>query len=157
MVSKKVSFLMFHLEENVARFIVQESNLFVTIDVRNLSVIVKCCTIKESGSNCHCSSIRNVLTVTIESLFENLNVDVESSLQLGCEGVNGFVLCHDDRDGNCNQSVDKDLVGSGPTLKTWNSTVTCLCSISGGAEADLKKRTVGKLHSEVILILNNKD
>ena len=145
------------LEENVARFIVQESNLFLTIDVRNLSVIVKCCTIKESGSNCHCSSIRNVLTVTIESLFENLNVDVESSLQLGCEGVNGFVLCHDDRDGNCNQSVDKDLVGSGPTLKTWNSTVTCLCSISGGAEADLKKRTVGKLHSEVILILNNKD
>ena len=145
------------LEENVARFIVQESNLFLTIDVRNLSVIVKCWTIKESGSNCHCSLIRNVLTVTIESLFEILNVDVESSLQLGCEGVNGFVLGHDDHDGNCNQSVDKDLVGSGPTLETWNSTVTCLCSISGGAEADLKKRTVGKLHNEVILILNNKD
>ena len=145
------------LEENVARFIVQESNLFLTIDVRNLSVIVKCCTIKESGSNCHCSLIRNVLTVTIESLFEILNVDVESSLQLGCEGVNGFVLGHDDHDGNCNQSVDKDLVGSGPTLETWNSTVTCLCSISGGAEADLKKRTVGKLHNEVILILNNED
>ena len=145
------------LEENVARFIVQESNLFLTIDVRNLYVIVKCCTIKESGSNCHCSSVRNVLTATIESLFEILNVDVESSLQLGCEGVNGFVLGHGDRDGNCNQSVDKDLVGSGQTLETWNSTVTCLCSISGGAEADLKKRTVGKLHNEVILILNNKD
>ena len=145
------------LEENVARFIVQESNLFLTIVVRNLSVIVKCCTIKESGSNCHCSLIRNVLTVTIESLFEILNVDVESSLQLGCEGVNGFVLGHDDHDGNCSQSVDKDLVGSGPTLETWNSTVTCLCSISGGAEADLKKWTVGKLHNKVILILNNKD
>ena len=146
------------LEENVARFIVQESNLFLTIDVRNLSVIVKCCTIKESGSiNCHCSSIRNVLTVTIESLFEILNVDVESSLQLGCEGVNGFVLGQGDRDGNCNQSVDKDLVGSGQTLETWNSTVTCLCSISGSAEADLRKRTVGKLHNEVIVTLNNKD
>ena len=145
------------LEENVARFIVQESNLFLTIVVRNLSVIVKCCTIKESGSNCHCSLIRNVLTVTIESLFEILNVDVESSLQLGCEGVNGFVLGHDDHDGNCSQSVDKDLVGSGPTLETWNSTVTCLCSISGGAEADSKKWTVGKLHNKVILILNNKD
>ena len=145
------------LEENVARFIVQESNLFLTIVVRNLSVVVKCCTIKESGSNCHCSLIRNVLTVTIESLFEILNVDVESSLQLGCEGVNGFVLGHDDHDGNCSQSVDKDLVGSGPTLETWNSTVTCLCSISGGAEADSKKWTVGKLHNKVILILNNKD
>ena len=146
------------LEENVARFIVQESNLFLTIDVRNLSVIVKCCTIKESGSiNCHCSSIRNVLTVTIESLFEILNVDVECSVQLGCEGVNGFVFGQGGRDGNCNQSVDKDLVGSGPSLETWNSTVTCLCSISGGAEADLKKWTVGKLHNEVILILNNKD
>ena len=145
------------LEENVARFIVQESNLFLTIVVRNLSVVVKCCTIKESGSNCHCSLIRNVLTVTIESLFEILNVHVESSLQLGCEGVNGFVLGHDDHDGNCSQSVDKDLVGSGPTLETWNSTVTCLCSISGGAEADSKKWTVGKLHNKVILILNNKD
>ena len=147
------------LEENVARFLVQESNLFLTIDVRNLSVIVKCCTIKESGSNCHCSLIRNVLTVTIESLFEILNVDIESSVQLGCEGVHGFVLGHDDHDGNCNQIVDKDLdlVGSGPTLETSNSMVTCLCSISGGAEADLKKRTVGKLHNEVILILNNKD
>ena len=145
------------LEENVARFIVQESNLFLTIVVRNLSVVVKCCTIKESGSNCHCSLIRNVLTVTIESLFEILNVHVESSLQLGCEGVNGFVLGHDDHDGNCSQIVDKDLVGSGPTLETWNSTVTCLCSISGGAEADSKKWTVGKLHNKVILILNNKD
>ena len=145
------------LEENVARFIVQESNLFLTIDVRNLSVIVKCCTIKESGSNCHCSLIRNVLTVTIESLFEILNVDIESSVQLGCEGVHGFVLGHDDHDGNCSQSVDKDLVGSGPTFETWNSTVTFVCSISGGAEADLKKRTVGKLHNEVILILNNED
>ena len=145
------------LEENVARFIVQESNLFLTIDVRNLSVVVKCCTIKESGSNCHCSLIRNVLTVTIESLFEILNVDVESSLQLGCEGVNGFVLGHDDHDGNCSQSVDKDLVGSGPTLETWNSMVTCLCSISGGAEADSKKWTVGKLHNKVKPILNNKD
>ena len=147
------------LEENVARFIVQESNLFLTIDVRNLSVIVKCCTIKESCSNCHCSSIRNMLTVTIESLFEILNVDIESSVQLGCEGFHGFVLGHDDHDGNCSQSVDKDLdlVGSGPTLETSNSMVTCLCSISGGVEADLKKRTVGKLHNEVILILNNKD
>ena len=147
------------LEENVARFIVQESNLFLTIDVRNLSVIVKCCTIKESGSNCHCSSMRNMLTVTIESLFEILNVDIESSVQLGCEGFHGFVLGHDDHDGNCSQSVDKDLdlVGSGPTLETSNSMVTCLCSISGGVEADLKKRTVGKLHNEVILILNNKD
>lgn len=145
------------LEENVARFIVQESNLFLTIVVRNLSVVVKCCAIKESGSNCHCSLIRNVLTVTIESLFEILNVDVESSLHLGCEGVNGFVLGHDDHNGNCSQIVDKDLVGSGPTLETWNSTVTCLCSISGGAEADSKKWTVGKLHNKVILILTNKD
>ena len=145
------------LEENVARFIVQESNLFLTIDVRNLSVIVKCCTIKESCSNCHCSSIRNMLTVTIESLFEILNVDIESSVQLGCEGVHGFVLGNDDHDGNCSQSVDKDSVGSVSTLETWNSTMTCLCSISGGAEADSKKWTVGKLHNKVILILNNKD
>ena len=145
------------LEENVARFIVQESNLFLTIDVRNLSVIVKCCTIKESGSNCHCSSIRNVLTVTIESLFEILNDDIESSVRLGCEGVHGFVLGDGDHDGNCSQSVDEDLVGSGPTLEPWNSTMTCLCSISGGAQADSKKWTVGKLHNKVILILNNKD
>ena len=145
------------LEENVARFIVQESNLFLTIDVRNLSVIVKCCTIKESCSNCHCSSIRNMLTVTIESLFEILNVDIESSVQLGCEGVHGFVLGNDDHDGNCSQSVDKDSVGSVSTLETWNSTMTCLCSISGGAEADSKKWTVGKLHNKVKPILNNKD
>ena len=98
-----------------------------------------------------------MLTVTIESLFEILNVDIESSVQLGCEGVHGFVLGNDDHDGNCSQSVDKDSVGSVSTLETWNSTMTCLCSISGGAEADSKKWTVGKLHNKVKPILNNKD
>ena len=106
-------------EENVARFIVQESqNLFLTVVAGNLSVIVKCCSVKESGAHCLCSSIRNALTVTIESLLDTVSINLETSMLLDCEGI-GSVLGH----GNCSQSVNCNPLSSGLTLESVNSAI----------------------------------
>ena len=111
-------------EENVARFIVQESqNLFLTVIAGNLSVIVKCCSVKESGAHCLCSSIRNALTVTIESLLDIVSINLETSMLLDCEGI-GSVLGHKEYlSGNCGQSVNCNPVSSGLTLESVNSTI----------------------------------
>ena len=106
-------------EENVSRFIVQESqNLFLTVVAGNLSVIVKCCSVKESGAHCLCSSIRNALTVTIESLLDIVSINLEASMLLDCEGI-GSVLGH----GNCSQSVNCNSLSSGLTLESVNSAI----------------------------------
>ena len=106
-------------EENVSRFIVQESqNLFLTVVAGNLSVIVKCCSVKESGAHCLCSSIRNALTVTIESLLDIVSINLETSMLLDCEGI-GSVLGH----GNCSQSVNCNPLSSGLTLESVNSAI----------------------------------
>ena len=112
-------------EENVARFIFQESqNLFLTVVVRNLSVIVKCCSVRESDVNCLCSSVRNALTVTIESLLEIVSINLETSMLLDCEGI-GSVLGHEEYlNGNCSQSVNCNPVGCSLTLESGNSTIT---------------------------------
>ena len=112
-------------EENVARLIFQESqNLFLTVVVRNLSVIVKCCSVKESDANCLCSSVRNALTVTIESLLEIVSINLETSMLLDCEGI-GSVLGHEEYlNGNCSQSVNCNPVGCSLTLESGNSTIT---------------------------------
>ena len=111
-------------EENVASFIFQESqSLFLTIVAGNLSVIVKCCSFKESGAHCLCSSIRNALTVTIESLLDIVSVNLETSMLLDCEGI-GSVLGHEEYlSGNCSQSVNCNPVSSGLTLESVNSTI----------------------------------
>ena len=112
-------------EENVAKVIVQESqNLFLIVVVRNLSVIVKCCSVKESGANCLCSSVRNALTVTIESLLEIVSINFETPMLLDCEGI-GSVLGHEEYlNGNCSQSVNCNPVGCSLTLESGNSTIT---------------------------------
>ena len=112
-------------EENVARLIFQESqNLFLTVVVRNLSVIVKCCSVKESDANCLCSSVRNALTVTIESLLEIVSINLETSMLLDCEGI-GSVLGHEEYlNGNCSQSVNCKPVGCSLTSESGNSKIT---------------------------------
>ena len=111
-------------EENVARFIVQESqNLFLTVVARNLSVIVKCCSVKESGAHCLCSSIRNALTVTMESLLDIVSVNLETSMLLDCEGIGSVLGREEYLSGNCSQSVNCNPVSSGLTLESMNSTI----------------------------------
>ena len=112
-------------EENVARFIVQESqNLFLTVVVRNLSVIVKCCSVKESDANCLCSSVRNALTVTIESLLEIISINFETSMLLDCEGIGSVLGDEEYLNGKCSQSVNCNPVGCSLTSESGNSTIT---------------------------------
>ena len=147
------------LEENVARFIFQESrNLFLTVVVRNLSVIAKCCSVKESDANCFCCSVRNALNTAIESLTEIASVTpVKSSGWLACEDVNS-VLDPDEESlsDSCGLSVSRDPVGSGLTFKTGNSTRPCTWLSWTSTEEDLKReKTVGKSQNKVIIDLNN--
>ena len=111
-------------QENVARFIVQESqSLFLTVVAGNLSVIVKCCSVKESGAHCLCSSIRNALTVTIESLLDIVSINLETSMLLDCEGIGSVLGREEYLSGNCGQSVNCNPVSSGLTLESVNSAI----------------------------------
>ena len=143
------------LGENVARFIFQESrNLFLTVVVRNLSVIAKCCSVKESDANCFCCSVRNALKTTIESLTEIASVTpVKSSGCLACEDVNS-VLDPDEESlsDSCSLSVSRDPVGCGLTFETGNSTRPRTWLSWRNTEEDLKrKKTVGKSQNKVII------
>ena len=138
-------------EENVARFIFRQSrHFFLTVVVRNLSVIVKCCSVKESDADCLCSSVRNALNTAIESLTEIASVTPEkSSGWLACEDV-ASVLDPDVSD-SCSLSVTRDPVGSGLTFETENSTRPCTW-LSRRSTEDLKrKKTVGKSQNKVII------
>ena len=139
------------LEENVARFIFQESrNLFLTIVVRNLSVIVKCCSVQESDANCFCCSVRNALNTAIESLSVT---PVKSSGWLACEDV-ASVLDPDEESlsDSCSPSVSRDPVGCGLTFETGKSTRPCTWLSWKSTEEDLKrKKAVGKSRNKVII------
>ena len=139
------------LEENVARLIFQDSrNLFLTIVVRNLSVIVKCCSVQESDANFFCCSVRNALNTAIESLSVT---PVKSSEWLACEDV-ASVLDPDEESlsDSCSLSVSRDPVGCGLTFETGKSTRPCTWLSWKSTEEDLKrKKAVGKSRNKVIV------
>ena len=139
------------LEENVARLIFQDSrNFFLTIVVRNLSVIVKCCSVQESDANCFCCSVRNALNTAIESLSVT---PVKSSGWLACEDV-ASVLDPDEESlsDSCSLSVSRDPVGCGLTFETGKSTRPCTWLSWKSTEEDLKrKKAAGKSQNKVII------
>ena len=141
-------------EENVATFIFQESrNLFITI-VKKLSVIVKCCTIKESGSNCLCSAVRVALNTTAISLPDTLNSG--SAAWLTCEGGTSVLDLEESLSASCSLSVNRDPVGSGLRLKTGNSTIPCTRLSCRSTEADLERNiAIGDVQNKVIIGFNN--
>ena len=143
------------LEENVATFIFQESrNLFITIVVKNLSVIVKCCSIKESGSNCLCSAVRVALNSTTMSLLDTLNFG--SAAWLACEGGTFVLDLEESLGASCSLSVNRDPVGSGLRLKTGNSIIPCTRLSCRSTEADLEKNiAIGDVQNKVIIGFNN--
>ena len=142
-------------EENVATFIFQESrNLFITIVVKNLSVIVKCCTIKESGSNCLCSAVRVALNTTTMSLPDTLNF--VSAAWLACEGGTSVLDLEESLGDSCSLSVNRDPVGSGLRLKTGNSIIPCTRLSCRSTEADLERNiAIGDVQNKVIIGFNN--
>ena len=142
-------------EENVATFIFQESrNLFITIVVKNLSVIVKCCTIKESGSNCLCSAVRVALNTTTMSLPDTLNF--VSAAWLACEGGTSVLDLEESLGDSCSLSVNRDPVGSGLRLKTGNSIIPCTRISCRSTEADLERNiAIGDVQNKVIIGFNN--
>ena len=142
-------------EENVATFIFQESrNLFITIVVKNLSVIVKCCTIKESGSNCLCSAVRVALNTTTMSLPDTLNF--VSAAWLACEGGTSVLDLEESLGASCSLSVNRDPVGSGLRLKTGNSIIPCTRLSCRSTEADLERNiAIGDVQNKVIIGFNN--
>ena len=126
--------------------------MFLTVVVRNHSVIAKCCSVKESDANCFCCSVRNALNTAIESLTE-IATPVKSSWWLACENVNS-VLDPDEESlsDSCGLSVSSDPVGSGVTFKAGNSTRPCTWLSWTSTEEDLKrKKTVGKSQNKVII------
>ncbi|KAJ7393188.1 hypothetical protein OS493_006154 [Desmophyllum pertusum] len=61
----------------------------ISVVVEKESVVVKCHTLKELESNCICSSVRNTLENTMESLCHVVKMNFEPFLQLPCEDVGG--------------------------------------------------------------------
>jgi len=81
-------------------FILEPSNSSLSLVVEEESVLVKCWTVKEYESSCICSSVKNTLESTMDSLCCVVRVTFEQSLQLFC----------DDHDVGCNyikESVKK--------------------------------------------------
>ena len=73
-------------------FFLEPSNSSLSLVVEEESVLVKCRTVKEHESSCICSSVKNTLEITMDSLCCIVRVTFEQSLQLFC----------DDHDVGCN-------------------------------------------------------
>ena len=141
-------------KENVARFIVQECrNYFLTFVVRNLSVIVKCCSVKKLDADCPCCSVRNALNTAIELLSEIASVNLKFSGMLACEDVASDLGPDEESlSESCSLSVTRDPVGSALTFETGDSTIPCTWPSWRSTEEDLKrKKTVAKSPNKVII------
>ena len=71
-------------------FILECSNSSLSLVVEEESVLVKCRTVKESDSTCICSSVKNTLESTMDSLRCVVSVTFGQSVLLSCDGHVGF-------------------------------------------------------------------
>ena len=93
-------------------FLLEPSNSSLSLVVEEESVLVKCRTVKECESSCICSSVKNALESTLDSLCSVVRVTFEQSLQLLC----------DDHDVGCNRMKEyaEKLSCSGHSSETFD-------------------------------------
>lgn len=94
-------------------FILEHSNSSLSLVVEEESLLVKCRTIKEFESSCICSSVKNTLESTMDSLCCVVRVSFEQSLQLLCDDLD--VGCNyikqSAKKSSCSGQLLKDLHG----------------------------------------------
>ena len=76
--------------KNIAFSSLQElrpSSLSIVVDSELPLLTVKCCTLKESQSNCICFSVQNYLENAMKTLCEVVPVNFETSVKMFCDGV----------------------------------------------------------------------
>ena len=93
-------------------FLLEPSNSSLSLVVEEESVLVKCRTVKECESSCICSSVKNALESTLDSLCSVVRVTFEQSLQLLC----------DDHDVGCNRMKEyaEKISCSGHSSETFD-------------------------------------
>ena len=130
--------------QNIAVFLFQDpSNSSLSIFAERESVIVKCRTLEESESKCICSSVRNALEDTMESLCEVVRVDYELSVELPCVDV----ATDDDRESSSNNpGVKTKPTCSAVASESVNSLT---CASSGDPESYLKGKPSLDLQNQV--------
>ena len=91
-------------------FVLEPSNSSLSLVVEEESVILKCRTVKEYELDCICSSVKNTLESTMDSLCCVVKFSFEQSFQLFC----------DDHDVDCNyiKELEKKPFSSGRSSET---------------------------------------
>ena len=130
--------------QNIAVFLFRDpNNSSLSIFAERESVIVKCRTLEESESKCICSSVRNALEDTMESLCEVVRVDYELSVELPCVDV----ATDDDRESSSNiPGVKTKPTCSAVASESVNSLT---CTSSGDPESYLKGKPSLDLQNQV--------
>ena len=111
------------LQNGECFFILEPSNSSLSLVVEEESVLVKCRTVKENGSSCICSSVKNTLEITMDSLCCVVRVTFEQSLQLFC----------DDHDVGCNHTKE---TAKKPSCSGQSSDVLDICGDGSSQEPE---------------------